>query len=180
MQITLRARILIAAAIATTAYVIAGPSEEPVAGTTRESEPATRVRHAPAKHSQHLDTSRILALLAHRVTADTPSGSLFASHSWYTPPPPPPPAPAPVLTQAQEAALRAPVAPPLPFAFMGSYSRAGAEPVYFLTKGDRIYDVKVGDVLDDTYSLDSFSNGQLVLTYKPLQIQQQLTIGSAQ
>jgi hypothetical protein len=63
---------------------------------------------------------------------------------------------------------------------MGSYVLAGAEPVYFLTKGDRVYDVKIGDLVDGTYSLDSFSNGQLMLTYKPLQIQQPLIIGSAQ
>jgi hypothetical protein len=63
---------------------------------------------------------------------------------------------------------------------MGTYTADGSEPVFFLTKGDRVYNVKVGDILDGIYSVDSISNGQLLMTYKPLQIQQQLTVGSAQ
>jgi hypothetical protein len=84
------------------------------------------------------------------------------------------------LTAAQEAALRVPVAPPLPFAYMGTYASDGSEPVFFLTQADRVYSVKVGDTLNDTYSIDSLTNGQLVMTYKPLKIQQQLSVGSAQ
>ena len=53
----------------------------------------------------------------------------------------------------------------------------GQPMVIFLTNGDRVYDVHVGDTLDNTYSIDSFSNGRLVLTYKPLNEQQQLTTG---
>ena len=49
--------------------------------------------------------------------------------------------------------------------------------MFFLTRGDRVYDVHVGDTLDDTYSIASFANGQLVFTYKPLNIQQQLLAG---
>jgi hypothetical protein len=61
---------------------------------------------------------------------------------------------------------------------MGTYSAYGSQPVFFLTQGDRVYDVRVGDTLNDIYSVDSFTNGQLVMTYKPLKIQQQLTVGS--
>jgi hypothetical protein len=63
---------------------------------------------------------------------------------------------------------------------MGTYTPDGSDPVYFLMQGDRVYNVRVGDTLNDTYSVDSFTNGQLVMTYKPLKIQQQLTVGSAQ
>jgi hypothetical protein len=62
---------------------------------------------------------------------------------------------------------------------MGSYTPAGAAPVFFLTRDDRVYDVRIGDTLDGAYSVDSFANGQLVLTYKPLKIQQQLAVGGA-
>jgi hypothetical protein len=44
-------------------------------------------------------------------------------------------------------------------------------------KADRVYDVKVGDTLDDTYSVDAVSNGTMALTYKPLNIQQTLAVG---
>jgi hypothetical protein len=83
------------------------------------------------------------------------------------------------MSPAQSAALQVPTAPPLPFAFMGSYTSDGSTPVFFLTQGDRVYDVRIGDTLDDTYSVDSFSNGQLVMTYKPLKLQQQLLVGGA-
>jgi hypothetical protein len=71
------------------------------------------------------------------------------------------------------------MAPPLPFTYMGSYAPTGAKPVFFLTQGDRVYDVHVGDTLDDTYTVDAFTNGALVFTYKPLNQQQQLTTGGA-
>jgi hypothetical protein len=121
--------------------------------------------------------ARSLLLLAHRVAEQTSAGALFATHSWYVPPPPPPPPPA-VATEPTEPP--APVAPPLPFTYMGSYAPVGAKPVFFLTQGDRVYDVHVGDTLEGgTYSVDAFTNGALIFTYKPLNQQQQLTTGGA-
>jgi hypothetical protein len=62
---------------------------------------------------------------------------------------------------------------------MGSYKPDGAAPVFFLTKGDRVYDIRIGDTLDSTYSVDAFNGTQLLLTYKPLNIQQQLSVGGS-
>jgi hypothetical protein len=107
-----------------------------------------------------------------RVVEAAGAASLFAAQSWYVaPPPPPPPPPAAPLPPP------APTAPPLPFVFMGSYKTAGAGSTYFLTAGDRVYDVKVGDTLDNTYSVDGVKSGQLLLTYMPLKIQQTLAVG---
>lgn len=132
-------------------------------------------RQAPGQGAMHA-----LALFAHRVTDSSAAGALFASHSWYTPPPPPPaPPPAPALSEEQAAALRAPTAPPLPFTYMGSFAPDGTRPVFFLTRGDRVFDVHVGDILDNIYSVDAFDNGQLTLTYRPLNIQQQLKVGGS-
>ena len=99
------------------------------------------------------------------------STDLFRSHSWYVPPPPPPP--------VKAAPPPAPTAPPLPFSLMGSYASAGGKPVYFLVKGDRVYDAHVGDVIDNTYSVDGVSNGQLNFTYLPLKQRQSLPVGGA-
>jgi hypothetical protein len=71
----------------------------------------------------------------------------------------------------------APTAPPLPFQYIGSFKAEGAPQVFFLTNGERVYDAKIGDVLENTYSVDGFNGSQLVLTYKPLNIQQQLSAG---
>lgn len=95
--------------------------------------------------------------------------NLFGGHSWYVAPPPPPP----VVYVAP-----APTAPPLPFRVLGSYASAGTAPVYFLVRGDSVYDVHVGDVIDGTYSVDSAANGRLNFTYLPLKISQSLAIGS--
>ena len=38
-------------------------------------------------------------------------------------------------------------------------------------------DVKVGDTLDNTYSVDGVKSGRLLLTYMPLKIQQSLAVG---
>jgi hypothetical protein len=180
MSIALRTKILLGAAAAIAAYVFMGLGDEQTVEVAKNTaQPLTTRVQAARKRRQ--DPAQTLYLLAHRVSGDDAASSLFSAHSWYTPPPPPPPPPpAPTLTAAQEAALRVPVAPPLPFAYMGSYTPDGSEPVFFLMQGDRVYNVKVGDTLNDTYSVDSVTNGQLVMTYKPLQIQQQLTVGGAQ
>jgi len=91
--------------------------------------------------------------------------------------PPPPPPPAPVVTAP--VAPPKPVAPPLPFTYMGSYTPNGSPAVFFLTSGEKVYDVHLGDTIDNTYSVDAFNNGQLVFTYKPLNQQQQLSTGGA-
>jgi hypothetical protein len=180
MSIALRTKILLGAAAAITTYVFVGPGDVQTVETAKNTETSGTARATHVVKTVPKNPARALYLLAHRVSADDSAPSLFAAHSWYTPPPPPPPPPAPTLTAAQEAALRVPVAPPLPFAYMGSYAPDGSQPVFFLTQGDRVYSVRVGDTLNDTYSIDSLTNGQLVMTYKPLKIQQQLTVGSAQ
>ena len=74
---------------------------------------------------------------------------------------------------------RKPTAPPLPFQFLGSFEQDGST-TYFIVKGDRAYNVKVGDVLEETYSVDSVANGQLMFTYLPLHTSQGLRLGEKQ
>jgi hypothetical protein len=111
-----------------------------------------------------------------RVAPQTEAASLFAPHSWYVAPPPPPPAAVSLVPSPPPP----PTAPPLPFTFMGSYKMADATPVFYLTVGDRVFDVKIGDTLDNTYSVDGVQGGQLLLTYMPLKIQQTLAVGEVQ
>ena len=177
----LRTKALVGVALAIGAFVLftpAPPDTVDAASSDSQASRPNRIQSRAARPSSGQSALHALALLAHRVTDSNASGALFASHSWYTPPPPPPaPTPAPALTEEQAAALRAPTAPPLPFTYMGSFAPDGNRPVFFLTRGDRVYDVHVGDTLDNTYSVDAFDNGQLTLTYRPLNIQQQLKVG---
>lgn len=111
------------------------------------------------------------ALARRTVTADASAADdLFAARSWHiAPPPPPPPRPPPPV---------APTAPPLPYTFLGSYTENGQSTVYFLSSGDRVYDVHTGDTLDQIYSVDGIENGAIVFTYKPLNTRQLLAMGN--
>jgi len=171
---TKRSKILIGIAALVGAYIIFGPGEAPIAEPVKAAA-ATRVHvHAARAEAAPLDVGRALAALEKRVALPTAAEALFAAHSWYVAPPPPPPPPP---ETAKSHAPAQPVAPPLPYDYMGSYLPDGAPAVFFLTRGDRVYDVHVGDTLDNTYSVDRFANGQLTLTYKPLNVQQQLMTG---
>lgn len=109
-----------------------------------------------------------------RVVAPRHAAALFAQHSWVVvkpasmpkpaPPPPPPPEP---------------TAPPLPYTFVGSLTREGHPPVFFLANGARVIDAHVGDRLDGIYQLESAAGGQLVFVYLPLNIRQNLPAGVA-
>jgi hypothetical protein len=171
-QVTLRAKILIGIAVSCAGYVAIMPD------TSQTIEPArggpSQVTHAARAAAKSPIVSASFHL-SDRIVKDAAAAALFSVQSWYVAPPPPPPPP-PVAAQAPAA----PTAPPLPFAFMGSYRPDGAPPIFFLTAGDRVYDVKVGDTVDNTYSVDEFKSGQLLFTYMPLKIQQSLAVGDNQ
>ena len=76
-------------------------------------------------------------------------------------PPPPPPAP---------------VAPALPFTYLGRMVEA-SNTVLFLSKQDQSYSVKVAAILDKNYRVESINEDQAVFTYLPLNVQQTLSFG---
>lgn len=181
MVLTTRFKVLCTVAAAVGVYILASGPDSTPATVAASAPPADRASAPPASaisHSPPRAAARgsegLLARLAHRVAQSKAVESLFHSQSWYiAPPPPPPPPPAPIEAPPP------PTAPPLPFTVMGSYARPGDATVYFLTRGDRVFDVHVGDTIDGTYSVDGAADGQLQLTYKPLNIQQTLAIGGA-
>ena len=148
---------------------------KPEAATAHSSRMATTSGAAGPESTLTANAAAFLTRLAHRTADSKASADLFATHSWYVAPPPPPPAP-----PAPPAPPPVPVAPPLPFTFLGSYAAEGDKPTYFLSRGDRIYDVKVGDSLDSEYSLDASEGSNLIFTYKPLKARQSLLAGGAQ
>ncbi len=180
MVLTTRFKVLSAVAVAVGVYILASSPEQTVAPVAATATHTDRAAAAPASaaaahttaHSA-ADRGGLLTRLAHRVTESKAVEALFHSQSWYVAPPPPPPEPVVVVAPPP------PTAPPLPFTVMGSYARPGDATVYFLTRGDRVFDVHVGDTIDNTYSVDSAANGQLTLTYKPLNIQQTLVVGDS-
>ena len=177
MNLTTRGKWLSVIAAAVGAWVFFGPKDtDSVEVSHSAAHPAARTAAAAASATAPRSLPGLLQALAQRVADPAAAPALFASHSWYVPPPPPP---APVATAPEPPPK--PEAPPLPYKLIGSYTPDGEKTVFFLSAGDKVFDVHVGETLDNTYSIDSYSNGQLVLTYKPLNEKQQLQLtGTAQ
>ena len=171
-NLTARAKVLIGIAVGCAAYVVVmpdgGQTVEPARGS--DAMPQARVRH-PVTGKGTPPGVDLPFRAGDRVVQGDAVSSLFSRQSWYVAPPAAPPPP--VVYQAPPP----PAAPPLPFTFMGSYRSENAVSTYFLTSGDRVYDVKVGDTLNNTYSVDDVKAGQLLLTYMPLKIQQSIAVG---
>jgi hypothetical protein len=132
---------------------------------------APRAARDPQTALAALDTG----LIANRVSTEPPVGDAFASRSWLVPPPPPPPAPAP----PPPAPPPPPQAPALPFKYMGRMEESATRSIWYLTQGEHLVVVATGDVIDATYKVEGFANGQLRFRYLPLDVQQTLAIGDS-
>lgn len=64
----------------------------------------------------------------------------------------------------------------MPFSFFGRYEE-GETKIILLVRGDRIYTVSAGDVIDNTYRVEGLAGGRLELTYLPLNIKQTISTG---
>jgi hypothetical protein len=71
-----------------------------------------------------------------------------------------------------------PTAPPLPFTYLGRYGDT-AERTVVLAIGERVFTVKVGDVIDKTYRIEKYTFGKVNMTFLPLNILQSLPTGEA-
>lgn len=106
----------------------------------------------------------------------SPAGDLFAARTWKA---------APTLASVTEIAVnpapvaQAPSLPPLPFQFVGKlHDRSDLQ--VFLQSGEKIYVVRNGDVIDDTWKITGISDLELSLVYLPLHLSQTLSVGSTQ
>lgn len=146
------------------------PEENVVAKTSNNKRPINTVK-SPTQDSAEVN----LSVLRPRKGLPLENADLFQSQSWYVPPPPPPkpkpqpppPPPPPPVPQA----------PPMPYSAMGGYHEPGGKLVVYLTRGDKLYTVSVGDTLDGIYKIESIKSGQLAMLYLPLNIRQNLHIG---
>jgi hypothetical protein len=105
-----------------------------------------------------------------------PAGDLFAAKSWKA---------APTLATVTEqpinptTVVQAPSLPPVPFQFVGRlHDRSDLQ--VFLQDGEKIYVVRNGDVIDDTWKITGISDLELRLVYLPLHLSQTLSVGSTQ
>ncbi len=87
----------------------------------------------------------------------------FRNKSWYVAPPPLPPP--------------KPVAPPLPFQYLGKLSEDGQIRV-FLNHQGRYLIATTGDVIDGIYRVEEIADSRMTLLYQPLKEKQVLMIGN--
>ena len=64
----------------------------------------------------------------------------------------------------------------MPFKFIGQIEDKAAKPAAFITKGDALFVVHVGDVVENTYRVESFNAAHVVVTYLPLQQRQTIEV----
>jgi len=102
----------------------------------------------------------------------------FAPRGWDAVPAPVAVAPAPVaapVIAVPDAAPPAPVAPALPFSFMGRLSD-GANAMVYISRGEESWTVKGGETLDGNYKVASVTPQQIVFEHVPTGTQQTLAL----
>jgi hypothetical protein len=126
-------------------------------------------RRAPDSNPESPSPGSVLKINRDRISTDS-TGDAFKAATWTPPAPPPPPPAAPVAAPPPPP----PTAPPLPFSFVGLLQQKSSKPTAFLAKGDALVIASVGDVIDDTYRVESLSPAGIVVTYLPLNQRQTL------
>jgi hypothetical protein len=161
---------------ATAVLVVMAPSDNE--GDTRTSKRASdttsRYSGAGRDNGQGVDLDK-LARLEVRGEERGKVGNVFDPTSWYVPPPPVKYVPAQQVAPSVTVQM-APSAPPIPFTYLGRYGDTESR-IIILSKGDKVYTVSIGDVIESTYRVERFGPGVIVLKYLPLNIEQTLRTG---
>jgi hypothetical protein len=65
----------------------------------------------------------------------------------------------------------------MPFVYLGKYIDGNTQ-LFILSRGNRVLNVAVGEEIANTYRIDGVQDGELGITYLPLNIKQSLPVGS--
>jgi hypothetical protein len=171
----------IAIILVTAILVVMAPSgETEVAGTggslaRSNSQTPTSDRNS-ANSTGRVELELLNKLKAQRQEKNKVSDVFNQTAEYFAPvpakfvaPPPPVALPPPVAV---------PVAPPMDFVYLGRYGEADSK-IVVLSKGDRVYTVKIGDIIENTYRIEKLAPGMVYFTYLPLNITQSLTTGDS-
>ena len=162
--------------VVTTALVIFAPSDEEPAQVVKTGKPTASTTSPANKRSievGRVELERLVNPDAHQADNRQVSNA-FNPMSWYVPPPPPRHVAVPVVIAPPPVIV--PTAPPLPFTYLGRYGDTASRTI-ILSKGERVYTVAVGEVIENTYRLEKLSPGLVHLTHIPTNIEQTLRTG---
>jgi hypothetical protein len=158
-----------------------------ISGQNDSSTDANIVGIAEKNHSPGSDSARQarpvvrfdLSMIRRTVPDKIRNSGLFQAKSWYVPPPSPP-----ASRSHSHSASRSPPLPPpqpsaphLPYTFIGRMIDGNIVTLY-LSRNNQQYSVKLNDVLDGEYKVDKITDKSALLTYLPLNIQQELVFNS--
>jgi hypothetical protein len=164
---------LILAAV-TIALVVFAPSDN----DNKPAAPSARTAAAQRPSAKRLVVERLELERLDKAGAQPANtakvGNAFGATSWYVPPPQPRSKPMPVVVAPPPVVV--PMAPPLPFTYLGRYGETAGR-IVVLTKGDRVYTVSVGDVIENTYRLEKLTPGIVHLMHLPTNTEQTLRTG---
>ncbi len=161
-------QILLALALAATLAAVfwPQPQEEVVGAVAKQNGRVDKRSASTLPGVAGVDALRLSTLRQ----PDSPLGAmradLFPAQTWQPPPPP--------AAKRVELPPAAPLAPPLPFQYLGRWKEGGKD-VIFLDQGNRVLQARVGDTLAG-WHLDQVSDDALVFTWTALNMQQILRI----
>lgn len=163
----IRWTILICALAATVAAIVA-PAGESLADADAPPARTRTMARADAK------APAITMLQPFESEAETDP---FALRGWTPPPVEEQKVAAPIQAPAAPASVveQAPVAPPLPFRYMGRFSDDSGGYVY-LAQGEQTHAVRVGDVILGMHKVISVSSNKIRFEYLPTGSQQELQL----
>lgn len=136
-----------------------------------EPDEAPLIKPASKRHSQSNASQDAMDLdwFSKRQAIDVPKViDIFPGKNWNPPPPPPP--------KIQKVEAEKPVAPNLPFTFVGSLKEEGKATV-FLSDGVKVIVARLNEVVLGSYQVMDIQPGQIVFNYLPLNQQQSLSTG---
>lgn len=145
---------------AASAPVAAVPTAQPTAAA-----PATRAVPASDATLVLVPRHQLLATPEAPTLETATTRDLFSARNWKPPPPPSPPV-----------VVAAPVAPPVPYAFLGKKLEAEIWEVY-LSRGEQTFVARTGAMLEGEWHVDRIAPPSLELTYMPLGQALTLSIG---
>lgn len=133
--------------------------------------PAAALGASPEKMTRTL----ALPSLARSPAAENaaPATDLFKAHAWYVPPPPAPKSAAVAELPAK------PVAPSVPYTYMGKLEDAPQGTLYLLAANNKVYTVLQGEVIDRVWRVDGEDAATLHFTYVPLALPKTLSKSAA-
>jgi hypothetical protein len=168
----IRSRLILGGALLATVVASVWPSAEErstpeVVPPVARDEGAAPARQAPAARTE---LPRLSERLERAPTVADEVKDLFAATSWDRPS---------GGQGARPAKPAAPTAPAFPYAIAGTLVDGDGLMVVF-AKQNQDFVVRVGDVLDGDYRIDSIDRQSITVTYLPLRVTQVLPMGAPQ